>query len=153
MGRNPTKDSLDLELLNRIKAMENQLRALTTPQKQGADVFESVKFTTVVVGPITLIPNRLAMVKPTALVTKTTLTQVTWLDDIYIDALDDAHLFPAGSSLVPSDALLEKSSYMSVADSDFTTNRLRYKIVIRNLDSISHNYYFKYTTVLPKTVL
>lgn len=155
MAINKAEQSLEAQLVNTIKRLEDEMLQLKTHlQPMGADQLDVRTGTTVTVGPVTLTAgSSLTSAFTTQPVSDFVLTLFNFEVTAFVDTYDNGHKYSDGSSLTSGQRNMRFEAWHDWQDSysDLANFFVRcYKVRIVNTDSVSHDYYIKYLAIFPK---
>lgn len=155
MAINKSEQSLEDQLVNRIKTLENQMLTLkTSAQPIGADMLDVRTGGTTTFSPTTLAAGDWAY----WIITTYPITDkvnTIWNNEftLFIDGIAHENRFPDGSFLTAGAKNCEVSGWLDWEDSDSTIGLKCFKIRAMNNDVVSHDFALSYIAIFPKFTL
>jgi hypothetical protein len=149
MPANKSEQQLENRLINRIEALERNVRDLKTAQPIGADVLRTAASDLVTVSPVTIAAGvgltSTATFNPSVNILSLWNFKVT----LYIDGTTSADIFPNGANITSGMRKCTLMQWIDYAESTDSINTTVFKVRARNDDTVSHDYKLVYKAYLP----
>jgi hypothetical protein len=152
MSVNPTEDTMEKRLINRIADLERQVLALTTPQPIASDVMRFLSSDGNVRGPYTLGPGEARNVNFKFQLQGSAKLVSTFRVSTWVDVHDNAHLWPSdgtSTALTSGQLALRRDVWLEAALSGEDNGVIFYRVRIRNEDTVSHDYWVRGDCYIP----
>lgn len=145
------KTSQDLANLypTSLKDIQDQVLQLKTKQPAGIDSMNLKSTNLLVGGPVTIAAGGALTFNVSLSAASGLLTLWNILHDVIVDTLDIEHIYPDGVNLTSGQKNMLQEVWWSWADSSDSINSRMYKVRVRNLDAVAHNYYIIIRGYLP----
>jgi hypothetical protein len=162
MSNNKAEQTLDTRLIDRIAALERQVREMSTPQLIGGDVFNLVRYpaqpvVSAVAGPVTLNPDQAVLFYSDYYSDQPALWN--FLVGVTVDVNDAAHSHEnAGPGGTTGQDFMRLHHWVDIFQSSDSivggpnAGRAVRRVCVRvqNYDTVSHNYWAHFAGYIPK---